>query len=304
MGTLNLRDLSKEILTQQYYSTLTIHKMKRFIVAAALLVLSACATDQNAHTSVTPSQTQGQLTIGGSAETLAILKPLSITYQEQTKGVEIEFLPPSQTSGGIQGVKDNLFDIGAVSRTIEPEEARELQFISLTQTPLVFITHESVTGVENLTSTQIQEIYQGKITNWQQVGGPDAAIILFDFTEDENEKIVLRQHYLGSDLEITPTAVVFGEDEELLNTAAITPYSLTAIPWNEELETLPVNVLTIDGVTPSQKTLANGAYNGSIHLGVVIGSQPSAITEDFLNFALSSEGQTILVGNKSAEVEN
>jgi ABC-type phosphate transport system substrate-binding protein len=47
--------------------------------------------------------------------------------------LKFNFFPPSQTSGGIQGIKGNLLDIGAVSREIEPEAGEALQYIALTQ---------------------------------------------------------------------------------------------------------------------------------------------------------------------------
>jgi phosphate transport system substrate-binding protein len=146
--------------------------MKRFIIATTLSLLSACATASNTGKSTTDSELQGTLKIGGSSETMVVLERLSTAYQAQTEGVEIQFFPPSQTSGGIQGIKGNLLDIGAVSREIEPEAGEALQYIALTQTPLAFIVHESVTGVNNLTQQDIQAIYQGKIRNWQELGWP------------------------------------------------------------------------------------------------------------------------------------
>ncbi|MGF1494267.1 MAG: substrate-binding domain-containing protein [Microcoleaceae cyanobacterium] len=261
-----------------------------------LLALGACTNGSNPEESSASSDTQRKVRVGGSFETLATLEVLSEAYQEETEDVEFEFAPPSQTGGGIQGVKDGLLDIGAVSREIEPEEAGDLQYVALAQTPLVFIVNESVTGVDGLTTQQIKDIYAGKITNWQDIGGPDADIALLDFTEDENEKIVLRREYLGSDLEITPTAIVFAEDDELIDTVSITPSSFAAAPMTEELGELPIKVLTVDGVSPYSETLADDTYKGALDLGVVIPPEPTEATQSFMDFALSSEGQERLQG--------
>ena len=275
------------------------NNIKRFLLTTTLVVLSSCTINPNQNESSINNEANSSLKIGGSFETLTILERLSTVYQQQTAEVEIQLFPPSQTSSALQGVKDNLLDIGAVSRVIEPEEVGELQYIPLAQTPLVFVVHDSVTGVENLTTQEIKAIYRGTISNWQAIGGPDAPITLFDFTEDENEKIVLRQHYLGSELDITSTAIVFAEDDELIMTTAITPYSLAAVPFDQELEELPLKVLTVNDVVPSLDNLAHGIYQGTIDLGVVIRPQSSQRVEDFLDFALSAEGQTLMQSEES-----
>ena len=93
-----------------------------------------------------------------------------------------------------------------------------MSYIPLVETPLMVVVHDSVTGVSDITAEQIKAVYSGEITNWQELGGPDEQIILFDLSEDENEKVVLREAYLGPDLEISPDAVVFTEDDELVET--------------------------------------------------------------------------------------
>lgn len=243
-------------------------------------------------------ETTSTVKIGGSAETYEVLKSLTAAYQDQTTGVEFDFFPPSQTSGGIQGIKSNVIDIGGVSRIPTPQEiGDQMTYVPLAKTPLVVTVHSSVTGVSNITSDQIKAIYSGQIDNWQMLGGPDEDIVLFDFAEDENEKQVLRQTYLGSDLVIVPTAIVFAEDDELLETAAITEFSIAAVPYEKELETLPLTVLNINGVSPSNQNVRSGKYAMALSLGVVLNKEPSTAAELFLEFAAGPDGKQILTDN-------
>ncbi|MEO0517438.1 MAG: substrate-binding domain-containing protein [Cyanobacteria bacterium P01_A01_bin.116] len=235
--------------------------------------------------------------IGGSSETYEDLKQLADAYRQQEKadGVTFDFLPPSQTSGGIQGVKNSLLDLGGLSRQLTEKDASDdLAYLKLRETPLVLIVHESVSNISNITAEEINAIYQGEITNWQDLGGPDERIVLFDLAEDENEKQVLRRAYLGDDLKITPDAIVFAEDDELIETAAITPFSMAAVPLEDELIDSPVNILSIDGVAPSADALVSGQYVMSLPLGFVFNKTPSAETQDFVAFVTSAEGQSIL----------
>lgn len=242
--------------------------------------------------------------IGGSAETYDVLELLIDTYKTKTTGVEFEFLPPSQTSGGIQAIKSAVIDIGGVSRNILPEEiGAQAIYIPLVKSPLVIAVHDSVTGISNITSDQIKAIYSGQITNWQALGGPNAPINLFDFTEDENEKKVLRQAYLGDDLVITPNAIVFAEDDELVETAAVTEFSIAAIPYEEGLDRLPFTILSIDGIFPSSRNAQSGEYAMTLTLGFVLNQQPSTATQSFLEFAIGPEGKQVLTDTQYLLIE-
>ncbi|ESA32703.1 phosphate abc transporter substrate-binding protein [Leptolyngbya sp. Heron Island J] len=267
----------------------------------ASLLLTSCLKD------IAPSSADlsgDPIKIGGSAETYEILELFVKAYQTQSANTQFDFLPPSQTSGGIQGVKSAVLDIGGVSRIPAPEESDEqITYLRLANAPLVVIVHNSVTGITNITGEHIKAIYSGQITNWKDLGGPDADIILFDFTEDENEKRVLRETYLGQDLKITPNAVVFPEDDELVETATITKFSMATVVYEQNLDDLPVTPLSIDGVIPSAQTIQSGQYPMTLPLGVVLNKQPSSSTLAFLKFATSPEGQQTLSGTSYVPLE-
>ncbi len=240
--------------------------------------------------------TAGTINVGGSAEAYDAIELLVDGYNAEVGELEMTFLPASQTSGGIEGVKQATLDIGGVSRQLSADETTdELTYVLMGETPLVIAVHESVTGVTNITPDQIQGIYRGDITNWQELGGPDAEIILLDLPEDENEKKVLRAAYLGDDLEVTSEAVVFAEDDELFETIGNSDFSVAAIPLEEEIEELSVTVLNIDGVAPSIETIQSGDYKMSLPIGFVISKSPAPAVQALVDFMATPEGQDILV---------
>lgn len=266
--------------------------VRHTLLCGALLVLTGCSTTPNATDTAAAATT---IRIGGSSESYEILELLTDAYREEVTDSKIEYFPPSQTSGGIKGVEVAAVDIGAVSREVTAvETGNDLVYLPLVKVPLVIAAHESVTGVTNISSEQIKGIYSGEISNWQALGGPDAEIIVLDFTEDENEKKVLRSTYLGPDLEITPSAVIFAEDDELIETAATTEFSIAAIPLEDDLARMPMNILNIDGLSPSTKNLKSGTYAMALSLGIVLSKTPNAATEALVEFIQSEAGQTVL----------
>jgi phosphate transport system substrate-binding protein len=270
-----------------------------WVGAIALGLLTSCTSASN-----DAATEEALIQVGGSAEALEVLEDLAEAYEDSVEGVEISFLPPSQSSSGIQGVKDDLLDMGAVSSTPAPSELGVLQYVPLVQTPLVFVVHETVTGIDDLTQPQVQGIYDGSITNWQVLGGPDADIILLDFTEDENEKEILRQVVLGEDLAITDQAIVFPEDDEILETAIITPYSIAAIPLEDDVQEASLQILSLDGVAPTPENMQSGTYGMSLALGLVLAESPPPAVQGFMDFIASPEGQAILLASTELAEED
>ena len=271
--------------------------------AAALLFVglavssSGCATTVSSTTQRAigdSSQSNAVITVGGSGESYETIERLAEAYEAKT-GTEFDFFPPSQTSSGVEGVKSNTFDLGGTGRLLTAAEADDsLTYLPLVVSPLVMVVHESVQGVTDISAAQIKAIYKGDITNWLELGGPDAAIVLFDVSEDESEKQLLRETYLGADLEVTSEAIVFSEDDEMVEATSVTDFSLAAVPFEDELEDLPVTVLSIDGVMPSSENVESGSYPMGLALGLTIAKTPTAETAAFVEFIGSDEGRSLL----------
>jgi len=285
----NLKIAFCPLLTLSGMNSLSI---RHTLLCGALLVLTGCSTTSNSTDTTTAETT---IKIGGSSEVYEVLEKLTDTYAEKVNDSEFEYFPPSQTSGGIEGVKVAAINVGAVSRDVTTAETGDaLVYLPLVKAPLVIAVHESVTGITDISAEQIKGIYSGEITNWQTLGGPDAEIIVFDFTEDENEKQVLRSAYLGADLAITPDAVVFAEDDELVEAAANTEFSIAAVPLEDELTELPMTILSIEGIEPNTENLRSGTYAMTLSLGVVLPETPTSATAAFVAFIKSEDGQTVL----------
>ena len=260
------------------------------LFALVTLCLQACTQNPNE-----VSSTQGEIKIGGSAEAYEILEELSEKYQEKSPDIKFRFLPNSQTSGGIQGVKDNIIDIGAVGRSPTSEEkSNTFEYRALVQNALVIVAHQSAGKVTNLTTEQLQRIYRGEIKNWQEVGGENAPIILIDIPEDESEKQLLREQHLGKDLAIAEAAILLTDEAQAREAIATTEYSIGALPLSEDLEELPLNILSLDGIAPTRDNLENGDYKMAQTLGIVVASELESPARDFVDFISSEEGKEVI----------
>jgi phosphate transport system substrate-binding protein len=273
--------------------------------AIALLGLYSCSTQPNSSVAPettatsqpeTTASTQNAIKVGGSSSTVSFLRSLETAYQTTAKNSSMTLLEPGQSENIIAGIKQGLIDVGAISRTLESEEDEgSLEFRLVAQDALLVATHPTVHSVTNLTTQDLQAIYSGRITNWQELGGPDAEIVVLDRPEDESAKRLLRQHYLGKDLKNASDAVVLRKEGELIQMLQSTPYSIGAFSLAYAIShDLAVNRLSLNGIEPSLVTLKSGKYPMSRSINLVWNKQATDATQAFLNYVFSPAGTDVL----------
>ncbi|MEM1168382.1 MAG: substrate-binding domain-containing protein [Cyanobacteria bacterium P01_H01_bin.35] len=253
-------------------------------------------TSTTSESSQLDSQEKQTIKIAGAGTPYPAMKLLASAYEKQTSGAKINFLESSQTGGGIAGVKEGLIEIGTATRPPKPEEnADKLTHREFAKDALLVATHPDVEGVSNLTTKDLQAIYSGQATNWQQFGGPDATIVVLDRPEDESAKKLLRKYYLGPELENSPNAVVLRSESNLIETIQTTPYSIGAFSLGKTISNnLQVNRLSLNGVAPTPENLRLGKYSMVRNLGIVWYDIPSPTTQAFIDFIFSETGADVL----------
>jgi phosphate transport system substrate-binding protein len=275
------------------------------IIGIILLGLCSCNSvkttelkDSNPVTSQTDSQGKTTIKIGASSSTLTVLKLLAQGYESQNKTVKIEFISNSQSEGVIAALKNDIIDIAGSSKQLKPEEDNgKIQYRELAQDLLLVATHNSVKGVNNLSTKQLKAIYKGDITNWRELGGADASIVVLDRPEDESAKKLLRKYYLGED-KTTTKAVILNKEGELIETLQSTPNSIGAFSLAYSLiNKLPVNHLSLNSIAAKSQNFTSGKYQMVRHIGIIWEKTPSAPTQAFIDFILSKEGEKLLQNN-------
>lgn len=261
--------------------------------AIAFLGLPSCTTTSTVPTTtasanvVTPAQTS--IKVGGSSSALDLIKLLETNYLATTKNVKITQLEPGQSENIIDGIKQRLVDVGAITKTLKPEDNDgSLESREIAHDALLVATHSSVTGVKNLATKDLKAIYSGTIANWKQLGGTDAKIVLLDRPEDESAKRLLRKHYLGADLKNSPEAVVFRKEGELIDAIQGTPYSIGTFSLaNAISHKLPVNRLSLNGVEPTRENVKAGKYPMIRTISIVWHKSPTEATQGLIQYISS-----------------
>ncbi len=272
---------------------------KWLVVVLGAIALSGVAscTSGNFSTSQVVVRGQEEIKVTGSGTAYAPLKVIANAYASQASNVKVIFLPHSQSSSGVVGAKEGLVNIGTVTRKPKPEEDDgSLGYQLLAIDALLVATHPSVGNISNLSTQELKAIYSGAVTNWQQLGGVDAEIIVLDRPEDESAKRLLRQYYLGDELNMSPNAVVLRHESDLIAAVQNTPHSIGAFSLAQAITNqLSVNHLSLNGVAATPENVKAGKYPMVRKLGIVFQKEDSGVTQDLINFAVSETGSQALV---------
>lgn len=268
------------------------------LVAAVLLVASCAPRGEVVAGSGVSSGDATRLRVSGSGTALPLLRILTREYADKT--VSFVYLPGLHSGGGIKGVAQGDLEIGAVSRDLDATETGlGLQFTLLSNDGLAIAVNKSV-GIEGLTTAQVRDIYAGKITNWKQVGGPDLGVNVLDRNEDESAKIILRKFVLGplgepGAVKVTPTAIKLYYEPDMVEALTSTPGAIGYFSLGYGLsENIPVNLLKLDGVSPTVENVENGSYKAIRPLGVVLAKHADPKADAFVKWAAGPEAAAIM----------
>ena len=254
--------------------------------SAAPATTTAPAADSAAPASEAPAELSGTVATDGSTSMEKVIGALGEAFMEQNKGVTFTYNPTGSGSG-ITAVGEGRCDIGLSSRALKDDE----KVSGLKETVLaldgIAVIVNPANPVSDLDVETIAKIYTGEITNWKEVGGNDAEIVLIgreagSGTRDGFESITDTKDSCKYRQELTSTGDVITTVST--NPDAIGYASLAALKDN-------VKALTVGGVAPTEDTVKDGSYviQRPFVLVTKTGAKLSENAQKFFDFALSAE---------------
>ncbi len=267
------------------------YKMKKKL----LLGLTVLTLGTMAFTGCGSSSSSQKVSVVGSTTVAEPMEKLGEKYKEVKPEVEIE-VQGNGSSAGIKAVSDGTADVGMSSRELSDSE----QSLGLKETVIahdgIAIVVNPANGISDLTLEQVKDIYEGKITNWSQVGGINQDIIVVTREAGSGTRSALEEIVGLQDADkastITDTALVSEGTGSIMATVASKEAAIGYISLGYMNDT--VKGLSIDGVVPSAETVKSGEYKISRPLLLLTKESTNENTTDFLNFIVGTEGQEII----------
>ena len=276
--------------------------MKKFLTLAltavmALSLLTACGSknDNSADTNTDGSNTEttlsGTVSTDGSTSMEKVINSLGESFMAMNKDVKFTYNPTGSGSG-IQAVSEGRCDIGLSSRALKDDEKTSGLVETVVALDGIAIVVNPENPVSDLDVDTIAKIYTGEITNWKDVGGNDAEIVLIgreagSGTRDGFESITDTKDACQYRQELTSTGDVINTVSQ--NPDAIGYASLSAVGDS-------VKALTVGGVEATEATVKDGSYVVQRPFVLVTkeGTKLSPAAQAFFDYALSADAASII----------
>ena len=219
-------------------------KIISLLTVAMLIVFALTGCGGNKETVSTDGSTSMNSVIGALGEAFETDSGITVTYNATGSGA------------GIQAVQEGRCDIGLSSRNLKDEEtANGLVGTVLAYDGIAIIVNPN-NPVNDLDVETIAKIYTGEITNWNEVGGNSAEIVLIgreagSGTRDGFESITGTEDSCKYRQELTSTG-------DVITTVASNPDAIGYASLASVKDT--VKALKVGGIVPSEETIKDGSY--------------------------------------------
>lgn len=272
--------------------------MKKLIslVLAALMALTlfaACGktNDDNKDNNDDNAEVTGTVSTDGSTSMEKVIMSLGESFQAENKGITVGYNPTGSGSG-ITAVSEGRCDIGLASRALKDDEkAAGLKETVLALDGIAIIVNPE-NKVSDLTVEQIAKIYTGEISNWKDVGGDDAEIVLIgreagSGTRDGFESITGTKDSCKYRQELTSTG-------DVITTVAGNPNAIGYASLASVKDT--VKAISVNGVAPSEATVSDGSYEVQRPFVLVTkeGVELSKAAQLFFDYATGKDAADII----------
>lgn len=264
----------------------TMSKIAKITAVAALALCGAAASAET------------KIVIDGSTTVGPISKAFADFYKENHAGVNIT-ISESGSGNGVKSLMNNACDIANMSRFMKPAE-----FKSCVDKGILPVAHvvafdglavvvNPKNPVKALTISQIADIYTGKITNWKQLGGEDAKIVVVSRdtnsgTYETFNELVLKKAAITKDAEYVGSN---GQARTRVNT---TKNAIAYVGLGFVDDT--VKPLSVEGILPTAKSVSTGKYPIARPLYMFTNGYPKMGSDvyNFVTLHLSKEGREIV----------
>lgn len=235
------------------------------------IALAACSGREQQTTSsgaAAPSARSNKpVSIKGSDTMVILGQRLAEEYMTAKPGTVVQ-VNGGGSGTGIAALINGTVDLAMASRPMtekEKQQAKTARGADVVEHPValdalgVFV-HAS-NPVAQLTIAQVKDIFQGKVTNWSQVGGPNAPVVLYGRESSSGTYDYFREHVLAKE-DFAPAVQTLQGTAAIINAVGQDRNGIGygGIAYAKEVKALPVSADGKPAVAPNEQTVADATY--------------------------------------------
>ncbi len=252
---------------------------------------------------------QNMIQVKGSDSEVNLVQKLAEMFMQRNPGVNIA-VTGGGSGTGIAALLNKTTDIANSSRDLSPKEEEAAKKAGVQPFRVVFAT-DGISAiihpgnpVKKLTLEQLGKIFKGDITNWKEVGGPDAKISLYGRQSNSGTYVFFREFVVKGDYSPHKKSMNGNAQivEAIQRDKAGIGYVAVGYVVNEKGEVKPgLKIVDIAKDAQSQafsptimENVMTGKYPISRPLNQYLVGKPTGKLLDFIRFEISKEGQEVV----------
>ena len=265
--------------------------MRKLVTAFIALVVLSAATMAMA----------APIVMDGSTTVLPFGQAAVEQFMKENAGVKFS-VSGTGTGNGFKSLADGSAQIANASRFIKDSEIKSCMDKNVYPVPfavaldcIVPIVHKD-NPVKELSHAQLKDIYSGKVTNWKEVGGADAPIVVVGRDTSSGTYGTWQEMIMdkGEKTRVTPKAQVASSSGAMLSSVSKNKNAIGYEGMGYVNKT--VKGLQVDGVSATAATARSGKYPLSRYLYMFTNGWPKGEVLDFIMYMQSDAGQKIVNG--------
>jgi len=237
-----------------------------------------------------------EITIKGSTTILPVAQVASEVFMEKNPGIRIS-VQGGGSGVGIASLLDRTTDIATSSRKIKPQEMEKARATGLNPNEIpialdgIAVIVHPTNPVKSLTKAQIKDIYTGKLSNWSELGGKNAKIVVVNRDTSSGTYEAFEVLALNKE-KVRPDALSAASNQGVAQTVSQTPGAIGYI--GHGYLTPKVKPVAVDKVECTKQAIQAEKYPLSRYLYVYTNGKPAGNVKKFVDFVLSREGQKLV----------
>lgn len=263
-------------------------------VVAAAGVLTACGPSRNAGAVAAPPAQR--ITVVGSSTIAPLMSEMAKRFEQANPGIRVD-VQAGGSARGLLEVRQGTAQVGMVSRALKADEA-DVSKLLVARDGVGIIVHR-VNPIKEISRAQIVDIFSGKLTNWQQLGGADVPITVVSKAEGRST-LESFSSYFGLAYRDIRAQVVIGDNQQGVQTVAGAAGAIGYVSiGSAEFEArngAAIKLLPFDGHTPSTAQVAAGTYPITRELNLVFKAPATPAVRALLDLAASPKSADLVVG--------
>jgi len=271
------------------------------VLAFGAFALTGCGgsktSDATGTTETAAAELSGSISISGSDTMVNLAQAWAEEFGNANPGVMVS-VKGGGSGNGIAALLNKTVDFADASRDIKEEEVTQAKangvdpVTTVVAKDGVVIIVNSANKVTDISVDDLGKVYRGEITNWKDLGGADAPIVLLSRDSSSGTYGFMQDEVIGKEGKFAKSTRNLQSTQAIVDEVSKNANGIGYIGLGYENAT--IKPITVDGKTASVDTVLDGSYPLSRPLNMISNGAPAGVAKAYVDWILSPAGQKLV----------